>query len=238
MKLKFIFILIIGIFIISPSSGQKANKKITITGVVLGANQMPVEGAIIFVDSKKTNSLTDSKGFYKVKVSQKAKTITILTFKYGASEVQIDGRTSINFLLTGTGISQIVENNKTQNDESINVGYGSVKKKDLTTTVSKIDGRNPKYASYQNIYDMIRGEVAGVQVNGKSIRIQGPSSFNLSTEPLFVVDGIVVTSIDEISPQMVKSIDILKGSAASIYGSRGSNGVILINLIGSPDRKK
>jgi TonB-dependent SusC/RagA subfamily outer membrane receptor len=85
---------------------------------------------------------------------------------------------------------------------------------------------------------MIRGEVAGVQVNGKSIRIQGPSSFNLSTEPLFVVDGIVVTSIDEISPQMVKSIDILKGSAASIYGSRGSNGVILINLIGSPDRKK
>jgi len=105
----------------------------------------------------------------------------------------------------------------------------------MTGTVNKIDGTNPKYASYRNIYDMIRGEVAGVQVMGNSIRIQGVGSLNLSTEPLYVVDGMVVSSIAEIQPYNVKSIEILKGSSASIYGSRGANGVILIKLIGSGD---
>jgi TonB-dependent SusC/RagA subfamily outer membrane receptor len=83
---------------------------------------------------------------------------------------------------------------------------------------------------------MIRGEVAGVQVMGNSIRIQGVGSLTLSTEPLYVVDGNVVNSISDIQPYNVKSIEILKGSSASIYGSRGANGVILIKLIGSGDR--
>ena len=69
-----------------------------------------------------------------------------------------------------------------------------------------------------------------VQVNGNKIVIRGVNSIN-STDPLFVVDGIVVSSIDDISPSMVKSIEILKGSETSIYGSRGANGVILITLV-------
>jgi TonB-dependent SusC/RagA subfamily outer membrane receptor len=92
--------------------------------------------------------------------------------------------------------------------------------------------------THQNIYEMIRGEIPGVQVTGKSIMIQGPSSINLSTEPLIVVDGVPTASIDDISPQMVKSIEVLKGAAASIYGSRGANGVILINMRGAPEKKK
>jgi TonB-dependent SusC/RagA subfamily outer membrane receptor len=72
-------------------------------------------------------------------------------------------------------------------------------------------------------------------VNGTSIRIQGASSLLLSTEPLFVVDGITVNSISDIQPLMVKSIQVLKGSSAAIYGSRGANGVILINLIKAGD---
>ena len=114
--------------------------------------------------------------------------------------------------------------------EDINVGYGSVKKKDLTQPVSKMDVKNSKYASYTNIYQMLSGEVPGVRVNGTSIIIQGASSFNSSTEPLFVVDGIPRESIDDIPPQMVKSIEVLKGTSASIYGTRGANGVILIYL--------
>jgi TonB-dependent SusC/RagA subfamily outer membrane receptor len=74
-------------------------------------------------------------------------------------------------------------------------------------------------------------------VNGNSIQIQGSSSFNLSTEPLFVVDGIVVESVENISPTMVENITVLKGASASIYGSRGANGVILITLIGAPGMK-
>jgi TonB-dependent SusC/RagA subfamily outer membrane receptor len=80
---------------------------------------------------------------------------------------------------------------------------------------------------------MIRGEVPGVRVVGNTISIQGPSSMNSGTQPLLVVNGMVVETIDDIRPQSVKSIDILKGSAASIYGSRGANGVVLITLIGA-----
>jgi TonB-dependent starch-binding outer membrane protein SusC len=84
---------------------------------------------------------------------------------------------------------------------------------------------------------MLRGAVPGVQVIGKSIIIQGISTINASTDPLFVVDGLVVNSIDDVQPIEVLSVDILKGSAASIYGSRGSTGVILITLKGSSYHK-
>jgi TonB-dependent SusC/RagA subfamily outer membrane receptor len=75
---------------------------------------------------------------------------------------------------------------------------------------------------------MIKGEVPGVQVNGTSITIRGTGSIMSSTEPLFIVDGIAVNQISDISPVEVKSIEVLKGASASIYGSRGANGVILI----------
>ncbi|MGQ9620019.1 MAG: TonB-dependent receptor plug domain-containing protein [Bacteroidales bacterium] len=108
-----------------------------------------------------------------------------------------------------------------------------MKKREMTSTVGKINGTNPKYSSYTNIYDMIKGEVPGVHVAGKKITIQGASSFLLSTDPLILVNGIETHDIDDISPNQVKSIEVLKGSAASIYGSRGANGVILITLIGT-----
>jgi len=102
--------------------------------------------------------------------------------------------------------------------------------------VSKIDGTNNRYAGYTNVYDMLRGQ-PGVQVSGTSIKIQGASSFMASTEPLIVVDGSPVSNIDHIQPSQVKSIEILKGSSATIYGSRGANGVILITLISAKDFK-
>jgi TonB-dependent SusC/RagA subfamily outer membrane receptor len=81
---------------------------------------------------------------------------------------------------------------------------------------------------YQDIYDMIRGRVAGVEVSGRSIRVRGSNSLNVSTEPLFVVDGVIVREIDDIAPETVKSIEVLKGPDASAYGIKGSNGVIVI----------
>ena len=201
-------------------------------------NQKPVSGAFIFIDNRKTNIITDEKGFYKIKVSPKAKFITAFTLMNGVSKAEIGGRTTINFGLKGSAGSSKTEVGNTGNDETVDVGYGTIKKKDMTTSVGKIDATNKRYSSYTNIYDMLRGEIPGVQVIGKSIMIQGPSSINLSTEPLLVVDGVIVNSIDDISPQMVKSIEVLKGAAASIYGSRGSNGVILINMRGAPERKK
>jgi len=100
-----------------------------------------------------------------------------------------------------------------------------------------VDFQDSPYASFQNIYDMIRGRFPGVEVSGTSIRIMGSSSLNVSTEPLFVVDGVIVNSIDDISPQNVKSIEVLKGPDATVYGTRGANGVIIITRLSGKDKK-
>ncbi len=93
-----------------------------------------------------------------------------------------------------------------------------------------MEGNKDKSVTYLSIYDMIRNVVPGVTVAGTSVILRGASSISLDTEALFVVNGTPVNSIDNIRPQEVKSIDVLKGPDASIYGSRGANGVILITL--------
>jgi TonB-dependent SusC/RagA subfamily outer membrane receptor len=233
MKPGYLFILFFSFLIFSPVIGQKTPKKLIIKGLVLDANQKPISGAIILIDNNKTDIVTDEKGFYKIRVSSKARSISVFTLMNGMSETEISGKTLINFSMKSSATKGKPEAINSANEETVNVGYGTVKRKDMTTSVGKIDGTKSRYASYQNIFDMIRGEIPGVQVNGSSITIQGPSSINLSNEPLFVVDGVVVSSVSEISPRMVKSIEVLKGASAAIYGSRGSNGVILINLLGS-----
>jgi TonB-dependent SusC/RagA subfamily outer membrane receptor len=238
MKLSNILILISVLVISAPVSGQKTPKKITISGIVTDSIRRPVSGIIILVDNQKTNIITDEKGAYKVKVSTKAKTLSVFSMKNGISEKPIDGKTEINFTMNSYPTVPGTELKATPDDETVNVGYGTIKKKDMTTSVGKIDGTNKKYAAYNSIYEMIQGEIPGVQVTGNKIIIQGTSTFYGSTDPLFVVDGSAVTTIENISPRYVKSIEVLKGSAASIYGSRGANGVILITLVGVSEKKK
>jgi TonB-dependent SusC/RagA subfamily outer membrane receptor len=238
MKIRIFLILLLYVFLIPNTQGQKSNKKFSITGFVLDANKNPINGAIIFIDNKKTEITTNEKGFYRIRVSPSAKKISVFTLMNGLNESEIGGRTAINFELNNASSSAKKDFKDQANEETVNVGYGTMKKKDLTTQVGKIDGANKKFSSYQNIYDMIRGELPGVQVMGKKIIIQGPTSITLSTDPLLVVDGVSVTSIDDISPQMVKSIEVLKGAAASIYGSRGANGVVLIYMKGAPEKKR
>jgi len=236
MRFIFIFILSVLTCYSHVSFGQKVNRKITITGIVLDAKQKPVEGAALFIDKIKTTSVTDQNGYYKVKVSPDAKEILVFTLFNGASEEVINGRTSINFILTDKS-TESANKDKTDQNKTVNVGYGTVQKRDVTTPVGVIDGQDPKFASCQSIYDMIRGRIPGVEVTGKSIKIMGSSSLNISTEPLFVVDGVIVNNIDDISPQTVKSIEVLKGPAASVYGTRGANGVILITRLTGKDKK-
>jgi TonB-dependent SusC/RagA subfamily outer membrane receptor len=210
--------------------GQKSGKEITIKGSVVDGESVPVAGAVIMVDGEKTGNITDSKGFYKIKVRPEIKKIGVFTSTNGIIEEVIDGRNKINFTFKGSVPYQRTA--KTDpGDETIDIGYEKVKKKDLIVPVGKIDGTKSKYAGYNTIYEMIRGEVPGVQVNGTSIMIRSSTSINSGTEPLFIVDGVPVNTIDNIHPLMVRSIEVLKGSAASIYGSQGSNGVILINLL-------
>jgi TonB-dependent SusC/RagA subfamily outer membrane receptor len=235
MKTRIIICLLIGIFSFDPGYGQKSNKKLTITGYVVDQTHASIANAIVMIDGVKTNLITDHKGYFKIKVKPESKKIGIFTFTNGVVEEEINGRHRINFTFEGSVPDQ-VSDKVDPDDEVVDIGYGKVKKRELTTPVSKINGSQSKYASYRTIYDMIRGELPGVQVNGNRITIQGVSSIMLSTDPLFVVDGQTVTSIDDIQPYLVKSIQVLKGSAASIYGSRGANGVILINLKGAGDK--
>jgi outer membrane receptor for ferrienterochelin and colicin len=94
-----------------------------------------------------------------------------------------------------------------------------------------------KMNTYTDIYQMIRREVPGVVVSGHSIMVQGPNSFYGSSQPLFVVNGNRVSSIDNINPLDVKSIRLLKGSYANIYGNDGANGVISITLLNGSEKK-
>ncbi len=242
MKIKNRISLILCVFLvvntITGLYGQKSGEKITITGIVViivDSATFPVADAIIMVDGKKISNVTDRKGFYKIKVRQENKKIGVFTSANGIIEEVIDGRNNINFTFKGLVPSQITYK-ANPGDEPIDIGYETVKKKDLKVPVGKIDGTKSKYAGYNTIYEMIRGKIPGVQVYGTRIMIRSATSLNSGTEPLFVVDGVPVTTIDNIHPQMVRSIEVLKGSAASIYGSRGSNGVILINLLKGNDR--
>jgi len=187
------------------------------------------------LDGEKTDYLTDRNGFYKIKVSKENTKIGVFTSPNAMIVEALDGRSVINFKFTGSVPEQYNGKNDIEN-EVVDAGYRNAKKKSLTSPVGEIKGNKSKYASYNNIYDMIRGEVPGVIVNGTSIMIRSTTTVNGNTEPMFVVDGVPVNTIDNIQPIDVRSISILKGSSAAIYGSRGSNGVIIINLLHGGDK--
>jgi TonB-dependent SusC/RagA subfamily outer membrane receptor len=232
MKIRILLCVFLPLISITELYCHKSGKKITISGFVVDVTATPVADAIILIDGEKTGKITDSKGFYKIKVGPENIKIGVCTSAGGIIEEVINGRKNIDFTFK---ISIPYQKTDPEN-EPVDIGYGKVKKKDLMVPVGKIDGTKSKYAGYNTIYEMIRGEVPGVEVNGTSIIIRSATSINSGTDPLFVVDGVPVTTIDNILPLMVKSIEVLKGSAASIYGSRGSNGVILINLLKGSDK--
>lgn len=117
-------------------------------------------------------------------------------------------------------------------DEEINVGYGTVKRRHLTTSVSKVSPEENQMGSYSNMGEYLMGRVPGLTVyqDGDSYKyvIRGVSTLYGSSDPLFLVDGVETDNIDHINPRDVRSVEVLKDGSASIYGTRGANGVILI----------
>ncbi len=241
MKWKLTSILLVCIFLVSGSyaQGKKKSKKIKLNGIVLDAKNNPVQNAIVFVDEKNTNVKSNKEGKFRIKIKPSVKAIMVFTIFNGADEVEYKGQEEIIFTLKGAGgatmqdpLNVPIEEDK----EMINVGYGTTDKRKLTTSVGVVNDERIKSArNYTNIFDMIRGEVPGVVVSGNSITIRGMSSLTLSNEPLFIVNGSPSFGISNISPNDVKSISVLKGSSAAIYGSRGANGVILIVLKSASD---
>ena len=112
------------------------------------------------------------------------------------------------------------------------VGYGFMSKEDLTFAADHMQQENNEYCNFSNIYELLKGKFPGVQVDGTSgsyrVYIRNSTSINGPRDVLFVVDGSAGASIDGISPCNIRSIDVIKDGMTSIYGTRGSNGVVLI----------
>lgn len=226
-------ILIMIVLTAGEIAGQKRARPVTITGRVTDTLFSPISGALIVADGISTGITTKYNGTYKIRMRSDIRTLGVYTEDLGSAMTLFDGGSVVDFVLDGRIGMPGFKPMGLPGDTEVDIGYGTKKKKDLTTDVGYVDAQDNANASYTNIYDMIRGKVPGVQVTGNKIIIRGISSINLSSDPLLVVDGVVVNTIDHINPRQVKSISVLKGSDASIYGSRGANGVILITLLGA-----
>ncbi len=226
-SIVFLFLLIVPS--INSLIAQKNEKKIAISGQVVDVNNMPVTSAPILIDNKKTRIKTDAKGMYVIRVKSSALKIAVFEQANGQIEEEINGRRIINFNLPKGMLQQTEAQEKNSDNNEVNVGYGSASKNSIITPPGSVNGSEENTFAYQNIYEMIQGQVAGVRVQGNKIYIRGITT-NGNTDPLFVVNGMEVTSINNINPQDVKSIEVLKGGSTSIYGTKGANGVILITL--------
>ena len=230
MRRKNIIFLIFTICLLQIVSGQKtgdeSDKIITITGKVLDQNKLPIAGAVFYLDNVKTSYTTRSDGSYKIKVSSSARQLVVRSSEHGSGESLIDGQSKINFTLPGPG------------NNSVLTPADAVKRDELPDYNKPARQRASKMNTYNDIYQMIRSEVSGVVVSGRSIQIQQGHSFFGSGTPLFVVNGAIVPNIDFVSPLEVKSIAVLKGSSAAIYGVRGANGVISITLLNGSENEK
>ncbi len=233
MRAAILTLILVALVAGGEAAGQKKGKMISVTGTVSDTTLAPVSGALIVIDGQETGVTSRSNGTFKIKVKPDATSVGAYTSNLGSAVTMFDGQDKITFVLDGTQAIKNFVPARSEGDMEIEIGYGTAKRKNLTTDVGYIDAQDESNASYTNIYDMIRGKVPGVQVTGNKITIRGISSINSGTDPLFVVDGIVVNSIDNISPRQVKSITVLKGSDAAIYGTRGANGVIMITMMGT-----
>jgi TonB-dependent SusC/RagA subfamily outer membrane receptor len=241
--MKYIFRIIIVLIALQVSSsyaqGKKSKKKQLFTGLVIDQQKNPIKNASVFIDGRKARVMSDEEGLFHLKLRPDVKTITVFTLYNGVAEANYKGEKNMSFVLKTSGHITQDPLNKPKEEESdlVNVGYGKAKKRNISSSVGEVrDDRIKNERHYTTIFDMIKGEVPGVIVSGTSITIRGKSSLMLSNEPLFVVNGSPTSNIADISPVDVKSISVLKGASASIYGSRGANGVIVIELRSGNDK--
>lgn len=204
------------------------NASITVSGRVLDNNGQPVIGAAVVEQGTTNGVVTDIDGNYTIKVPSSA-SLEVSFIGYSSSVEAVNGRTSIAFTL---------EDEFTELDELVVVGYGVQKKSDVTGALTRVDAEVLNSRPVSNAFEALQGKAAGVDITSNQrpgemgdIRIRGNRSLNASNSPLYVVDGVPLSSggIEALNPRDIESIDILKdASSTAIYGSRGANGVVLI----------
>ncbi len=220
-----------------------------VTGTVNDENNLPLVGVNITVDNSNIGALTDFDGNYTISIpSNLPKKLTFSYLGYTTQEIDVSGTDNMSIMMIP---------DLTQLEEVVVVGYGSVLKKDLTGALSTVEVEDEVANQSNSIDQLLQGRAAGVQVvqnaatpgAGISVKIRGTNSLRGNNEPLYVVDGVIISSAGEdvlpagvgnlgqesqnglagINPRDIESIQVLKdASATAIYGSRGANGVVVI----------
>lgn len=202
-----------------------------ISGVVSDNEGHPLIGATVTTPDGKRGVSTDINGAYKIMLSSTQGVIEFSYLGYKSQSIVVGNRTQINVVLSPDESLAI--------NEVVVIGYGQVKKNDLTGSVSNVKMSEVRDAPVTSIDQALQGRVAGVDIMSTSgdpsattsIRIRGTRSITASNEPLIVVDGVIdaVSDLSDINASDIESISILKdASSTAIYGSRGSNGVIIV----------
>ncbi|HDZ40760.1 MAG TPA: hypothetical protein ENH59_03660 [Bacteroidetes bacterium] len=229
MNRKILLIAALLLFVFQSSMSQQKGETVKLRGVVRTSEEKPAANAFIFIDGKIIEDKTNINGKFRIQVPDTSEIISVFTLDNRFAEQKIDGRKNISLTL-----SEPLDTNQVLpaiiNRDVVNLGYYKSQVDKLTSNVGVVKSREGEENYYDNIYDMIKGELPGVTVVGNSITIRGPGSLRSSNEPLFVVNGMPVNSVAHIIPANVESISVLRGAAANMYGSRGSNGVIVIQL--------
>ncbi len=209
----------------------QSSGNINVSGLVVDENNEPLIGVSVRVDGTSNGTMTNIDGEYKfIGISKNA----VLIFSYIGMDPKkepVNGRTKVDVVMTS---------NSTTLDEVVAIGYGSVKKSDLTGSVTSVKPEAITTTPANSVEGLLQGRAAGLSVNnssqdpgaGSTVRIRGASSLNGSNSPLVVVDGFPLGDagdLKQINPADIVGIEILKdASASAIYGSRGANGVIMI----------
>ncbi len=187
-----------------------------------------VIGATVMEKGTNNGAITDFDGNATVKLSGKSNQLVISYLGMKTKTVDVKGKAQVAVML---------EDDATTLNDVVVIGYGTVKKKDLTGSVSSLNEKQISNIPVSNVSEAMTGKMAGVNITTTEgspdadvkIRVRGGGSLSQDNSPLYIVDGFPVTSISDISPSEIQSIDVLKdASSTAIYGARGANGVIII----------
>ena len=198
-----------------------------VSGVVKDVYGEPIIGVTVFEEGTQNAMATDLEGKYSLTVKPSA---TLHFSCIGYSDVYVT--------VTGAVHNVTMEEDVTTLDDVVVIGYGHTTRKEVTGSVASIKSDDFLQGNNSSPYDLINGKIAGLSIvrydggdpnGGISIQLRGNTTMSAGAQPLVVIDNVVGGSLDSINPEEIESIDVLKdGSAAAIYGTRGTNGVILI----------
>lgn len=223
-KIMSILMLLLFCFVIVSAQTKR------VTGTVVDKDKIPMSGVNIFIKNTQQGTSTDQDGRYQMNVPEDG-TLIFSMITYETQEIPVAGKQIINVVFT--------ESKEFALEEVVVIGYGSVRKDDLTGAITRITDEKFAKGAISTPDRLLVGKVAGVQItpgggapgSGGKIMVRGGASLKATNEPLIVVDGVPVSGdvLRSINPGEIESMNVLKdASAAAIYGSRASNGVIIV----------